>query len=28
MADLEHCSVATIDREISKIAKKIYKVLW
>ena len=27
MADLEHCSVATIDREISKIAKKIYKVI-
>lgn len=27
MADLEHCSVQTIDKEISKIAKKILKVL-
>lgn len=27
MADLEHCSVQTIDKEISKIAKKIFKVL-
>jgi hypothetical protein len=28
MANLEHCSVATIDREISKIAKKIMKIIW
>ena len=27
MAQLEHCSVATIDKEISKLAKKIYKVI-
>lgn len=27
MADLEHCSIQTIDKEISKIAKKILKVL-
>ena len=28
LADLEHCSVQTIDREISKIAKKIIKIIW
>jgi hypothetical protein len=28
MADLENCSVQTIDREISKIAKKILKIIW
>ena len=28
MADLEHCSIQVIDREISKIAKKILKVIW
>jgi hypothetical protein len=28
MADLEHCSIQTIDREISKIAKKILKIIW
>ena len=27
MAYLEHCSIQTIDKEISKIAKKILKVL-
>lgn len=27
MAQLEHCSVATIDKEINKLAKKIYKVV-
>lgn len=27
MADLEHCSIAKIDKEISKIAQKIIKVL-
>lgn len=27
MADLEHCSVGKIDKEISKIAQKIIKVL-
>lgn len=28
MAQLENCSVQTIDKEISKLAKKIYKVIW
>lgn len=28
MADLENVSIQTIDREINKIAKKIYKVIW
>lgn len=28
MSQLENCSVQTIDREINKIAKKIYKVIW
>lgn len=28
MAQLENCSVATIDKEINKLAKKIYKVIW
>jgi hypothetical protein len=28
MASLEHCSLSTIDREISKIAKKIMKIIW
>ena len=28
MAQLENCSLSTIDREINKIAKKIIKVLW
>ena len=28
MAQLEHCSVQTIDKEINKLAKKIYKVIW
>ena len=28
MADLENCSIQTIDREISKIAKKILKIIW
>ena len=28
MAELENCSVQTIDREINKIAKKILKVIW
>ena len=27
MAELTNCSLATIDREISKIAKKIMKVI-
>lgn len=27
MAELENCSVQTIDREINKIAKKILKVI-
>jgi hypothetical protein len=27
MADLEHCSLGKIDKEISKIAEKIIKVL-
>ena len=27
MADLENCSVQTIDREINKLAKKIIKVI-
>jgi hypothetical protein len=27
MAQLENCSVQTIDKEISKLAKKIYKVI-
>lgn len=27
MAELEHCSVQTIDREINKIAKKILKII-
>lgn len=27
MADLEHCSVGKIDKEINKIAQKILKVL-
>jgi hypothetical protein len=28
MANLESCSIQTIDREISKIAKKILKIIW
>jgi hypothetical protein len=28
MAQEEHCSLSTIDREISKLAKKILKVIW
>jgi hypothetical protein len=28
MAQLENVSVQTIDREINKIAQKIYKVIW
>ena len=28
MAELEHCSVQTIDKEINKLAKKIFKVIW
>lgn len=28
MAELENCSIQTIDREIKKIAKKILKVIW
>ena len=27
MAELENCSIQTIDREISKMAKKILKVM-
>lgn len=27
MAELENCSIQTIDREINKIAKKILKVM-
>lgn len=27
MAELENCSIQTIDREISKLAKKILKVM-
>lgn len=27
MAELEHCSVQTIDREIKKIADKIKKII-
>lgn len=27
MADLEKCSIQTIDREINKIAKKILKIM-
>lgn len=27
MAELEHCSIQTIDREINKIAQKIIKVI-
>ena len=28
MDNLESCSIQTIDREISKIAKKILKIIW
>ena len=28
MAQLENCSIQTIDREINKLAKKILKVIW
>lgn len=28
MAQLENCSIQTIDREIKKLAKKILKVIW
>lgn len=28
MAQLENVSIQTIDREINKIAQKIYKVIW
>lgn len=28
MAQLENCSIQVIDREISKLAKKIIKVIW
>jgi hypothetical protein len=28
MATEEHCSLSTIDREISKISKKIMKIIW
>jgi hypothetical protein len=28
MAQLEHCSIQTIDREINKLAKKILKIMW
>lgn len=28
MAQLENCSVQTIDREINKLAKKILKIMW
>jgi hypothetical protein len=28
MAQLENCSLATIDKEINKLAKKILKVIW
>ena len=28
MAQLENCSIQTIDREINKIAQKIMKVIW
>lgn len=28
MADIENTSVATIDREIKKIAEKIKRVIW
>lgn len=28
MAQLENCSIQTIDREINKLAKKILKVMW
>ena len=27
MATVEHCSLSTIDREISKISKKIMKII-
>lgn len=27
MADLEHCSLSKIDKEINKIAQKIFKIL-
>ena len=27
MAQLEHCSIQTIDREINKLAKKILKIM-
>lgn len=28
MAQIENCSIQTIDREINKIAKKILKIIW
>jgi hypothetical protein len=28
MAELEHTSVGTIDREIKKIAAKIARIIW
>jgi hypothetical protein len=28
MAQLENCSIQTIDREINKLAKKILKIMW
>lgn len=28
MAELENCSIQTIDREINKLAKKILKIMW
>jgi hypothetical protein len=28
MAELANCSIGTIDKEINKLAKKIYKVIW
>ena len=28
MAKLENCSIQTIDREINKLAKKIFKIIW
>ena len=28
MAELENCSIQTIDREINKLSKKILKIMW
>jgi hypothetical protein len=28
MAELCNCSIATVDREIKKLAEKIIKIIW